>query len=121
MLSLEQIRKKREALSASLEQLIGQVNRVSGAIAVVDELFAETRVEEEMSALAEMQARVDKKTAEIVAEMPVKPEMPKVIPEQTCPVSGEVCECIILCSPPVQLGRYTGEFERVSMPPQAIA
>jgi hypothetical protein len=75
---------KRAALHASLEQLVGQVNRHSGAIAVLDELIAEEAAQELLPPLA-----FDTE-AETLASAPFEfpPVAPPIAPEMLPVVRG---------------------------------
>ena len=88
MITSEHLQSKRGALQASLEQLVGQVNRVNGAIAVIDEMLAEATEREQASvneALDRIQQHHD-------ARLDPVPDW--------CPSCGEIVSASHICRPP---------------------
>ena len=47
MPTLESLEAKRTSLRAQLEQHVGQINRINGAVALLDDLIAEQQAEDE--------------------------------------------------------------------------
>lgn len=97
---------KRDHLHASLEQLVGQINRTNGAIAVLDELLKEEAEKREREAAAQEAERaawpLKATTVEpepLVINWPVPAtEAPRLQPEMLAVVKEfEACEmCVIV-------------------------
>jgi hypothetical protein len=73
MPTIEQLQAKRGALIANLEQIVGQANRLNGAVAVIDELLKEAADEAEAAPPAPAPP-----LAPETLPPPVAPEIPRV-------------------------------------------
>lgn len=113
---------KRAALQSSLEQIIGQANRVNGAIAVIDELLQEASLDPcpvsgkpcdcDVRCGSRCYPETTPKEETVLPNQPEtfdamtfrsQPEMPPVTQEepQRCPILGGFCDCIVPCNEPV--------------------
>ncbi|XUM19788.1 hypothetical protein ACRAVF_19165 [Bradyrhizobium oligotrophicum S58] len=121
-ITIEHLNTKRAALQASLEQLVGQVNRVSGAIAVIDELLQEMRAiaQEKRKEAAELdrsfldrrdvqalREQLDRDESTFDAVERSRPEMLPVLHEDEAPPAAPADRC-------------TASFEAAVAPPQML-